>query len=337
MGALCSRVNTEMRGFDLANAVMLAGVAACVLASCHLIHGIDEGTLQPQVDPCAGVECAPEGVCDVRKCDPDTGRCVLDLSAVPSLSQVTGDCKRAECEGGQVVSTPDPADLPIDANPCTEAKCQADVPLLSFLPSGSACNGTGTCDAAGNCSACTSPSECGDPAECGTRTCNGSCGWSFLPAGTVAGTQTAGDCKLSACTGMSEVPEPKADPTDFDDGDPCTEDACSGLSAVHKVMPGAPCDIGVCSAEGTCVECVTAADCASNPKGENCTGNVCGCGSDTHCNSPLRPKCFGGTCGCINNQHCDSPEAPDCLNQDHCGCDSNTNCGAMQCINELCQ
>jgi hypothetical protein len=168
----------------------------------------------------------------------------------------------------------------------------------SLLEGGAAADGGGASGAgtnvgasggggSGGMVACESPSECpGMDTECGTRTCeDGTCGVDAAPEGTVADTQTPGDCISNDCT----------------------DDVCDG--GIPDNVPRAvssECDGGVCNADGNCVECVTGAQC---PLSNICTDRfTCAppsCDDDVQspgetdedCGGTMCPKCeIGQTC-----------------------------------------
>lgn len=91
-----------------------------------------------------------------------------------------------------------------------------------------------------------------------------------------AAPEMPGDCAMYICEadGTLIVME---DPNDLPppDGNECTSPACIGLSPAYPPLPaGTPCTIGgkLCDGLGTCVECVTNAEC---PMGQVCDQNKC--------------------------------------------------------------
>src|SRR5678815_833824 len=68
----------------------------------------------------------------------------------------------------------------------------------------------------------------------------------------------SGNCQILKCEGGVSTPVDSGE--DVDDGNECTEDACSASGATHTVIEGAACHVlkalGSCDAEGECiVEC----------------------------------------------------------------------------------
>ncbi len=69
--------------------------------------------------------------------------------------------------------------------------------------------------------------------------------------------QLLGDCLTRTCAGGALSAEPSPDDT-FDDGNPCTVDACAAGQRSHEpAAAGEPCPTGVCDGAGACVECVS--------------------------------------------------------------------------------
>lgn len=110
----------------------------------------------------------------------------------------------------------------------------------------------------------TSPDTCNQTADCpdDSNPCakpicdNGFCAAEPVNDG-LAPDQVGGDCKTARCIGGEETVEDE--PNDFDDGNPCTEDAClASGEARHEAVPvGGACEVGAaqgeCNREGQCV------------------------------------------------------------------------------------
>lgn len=157
--------------------------------------------------------------------------------------------------------------------------------------------------------ACESPSECpGMDTECGTRTCEGgTCGVDAAPMGTVADSQTPGDCISNECNGsgaINGVPDDADLPNDDND---CTTDVCDrGIPDNVPLAPETECDGGVCNADGNCVECITGAQCPlSNVCTDRFTCAPASCDDDVQnpgetdedCGGTMCPACpIGDTC-----------------------------------------
>lgn len=128
---------------------------------------------------------------------------------------------------------------------------------------------------------CASDSDCPHTA-CSTGTCeSGACSETPVPRGTAVETQTAGDCRVTACDGSGDV---------FDDVDnsdvpattnPCVQATCAdGEPSLPPQDAGMACGTGlVCDGAGACVGCLDATTCP---------------GPDTECQTRT---CVQGTCG----------------------------------------
>ena len=130
---------------------------------------------------------------------------------------------------------------------------------------------------------CTAADECpGTDDECRHRTCvDGACGFENAPAGTPLRRQTPGDCVELACDGMGAVTSNPQGSDVEDDGFQCTSDTCDAGIPQHDPEPeGTRCTQGgkLCSAEGTCVECLSNADCPSGMCSEAMTCGEVPCG-----------------------------------------------------------
>ncbi len=162
-------------------------------------------------------------------------------------------------------------------------------PTVKLLRRGVALAGLGIClascfvDGAGEGTlpqACKEPSDCPDDDNvCTEATClSGFCHAAAVPDG-LALTNEAGDCKTARCeAGVLLVED---DPSDVDDGDPCTADACAVGGATHTPTPGEPCLVGeghgICSEDGNCdIECSASTPCEEIVcQTVKCIENVC--------------------------------------------------------------
>jgi plastocyanin len=138
--------------------------------------------------------------------------------------------------------------------------------------------------------------------------------------------QTPSDCKVNQCDGNGGVMSVNAnDP--IVDGNQCTDDVCTaGVPSNPPSMAGAPCNQmsgAVCSGSGTCVQCVTSADCAATTGGA-CSMFVC-----------QAPTC---TDGIKNNGEgdidCGGACPMQCVNGKTCNADSDCTSGA--CLSNVC-
>ena len=242
---------------------------------------------------CPGIDTA----CQVRSCSA-TSRCgVTNIAAGVALTaQVTGDCKRSQCDGnGQVTTVPDDTDVPVDGNACTMDVCAQGFPSNPSQPrdtpcaqsGGARCNGLAGAEA---CVQCTDASQCpgGPDSECHTRPCSaaGQCAITFANAGTAVSAQVAGDCKRAQCDGSGQVVS-ATDANDLPgDGNVCTKDLCSGSTPSNPVEAArTACSTStgtLCDGSGACVQCLVASDCPGGP--------------DTAC---FTRTCNAGQCGAI--------------------------------------
>jgi hypothetical protein len=107
----------------------------------------------------------------------------------------------------------------------------------------------------------------------------------YVASGTATSAQTANDCQKNQCDGSGNIVS-VADNTDLPltDNNSCTNDTCVTGAPVHTpVAVGTSCTEvvgGKCNALGTCVQCVTGADC-TQPTNEcelaaTCSNGTCG-------------------------------------------------------------
>ena len=130
--------------------------------------------------------------------------------------------------------------------------------------------------------ACVNAPDCPPaPNECVIVTCNGGfCGTSNVAAGTATVGQVIGDCKATQCDGSGAIKTVNDDIDVPDDGNPCTDQACSGgVASSAPSAAGKACGLNlVCDGSGTCVGCVKASDCGvdTDCQQHSCTANQCG-------------------------------------------------------------
>jgi hypothetical protein len=217
-------------------------------------------------------DCGAGTACATYTCDTTTGLCsvtyVPDGQGNPG-GQTAGDCKRMVCNGsGGVVSIADDTDVPDDGNPCTIDGCALGQPTEAPVNAGTPCGSSFQCDGKGACQACLVDADCGTSTACATPACvGGACVTTYVPSGQGnPGGQTAGDCQKIVCDGSGGAAS-IADDTDVpDDGNPCTQDACSQGVPSHALLPpGTACGTGlVCDGVGACVGCLADADCGAS-------------------------------------------------------------------------
>jgi hypothetical protein len=252
----------------------------------------------------------PDTECRARTCSA-AGSCGIAFAAAGTVLsvQVAGDCKRDQCDGsGQVVSMSDGNDLPVDGNGCTEDVCSGSVPSNPFLPARTPCsdNQGSLCDGRGACVQCLAAPDCpgGPDTECRMRTCNaaGRCGIAVVAQGSALANQVVGNCHRDVCDGAGGVSSMVDDSDVFVDGNTCTRDVCSGGTPSNPVAArGTACNDNpgvVCDGAGTCVQCLTDAECDSS--------------RDTPCN---KVHCVLGACPFVPemvNQPLPDPKIGDC-------------------------
>jgi len=118
------------------------------------------------------------------------------------------------------------------------------------------------------------------------------------------------------------TPHTFADPTDVDDGNECTTDACNGTVASHLPRTGQTCSGGFCNAAGRCGRCLDASHCGTPAPcmRYQCLDGECSLGpapAKTLCNGGL-DQCNGaGVCvDCVDNGGC----------EECCACGPNNTC-----------
>lgn len=173
-----------------------------------------------------------------------------------------------------------------------------------------------TSSTSGGGQVCTAPGTCpGVDDACQHRTClGGQCGMAFSPSGTLGPSQTPGDCKKQVCDGAGAVITVPDTSDVVDDGNACTLELCDAQGPSHPFKAaGAACAQGggtVCDGQGTCVECVTGANCASGVCAQNhCASSSCADGvknggeTSVDCGGAACVPCTAGK-GCSKNTDC---------------------------------
>ncbi|MBI5534687.1 MAG: TonB-dependent receptor [Deltaproteobacteria bacterium] len=208
----------------------------------------------------AATQCAgTDTECHQRTCNSNTCGVFNTPSGTATSSQTAGDCHQNQCDGnGNIVNAIDNADVPVDANECTDNVCTAGVPSNPPTASGAACTiGGNFCNGLGACVQCVAAGTCpGSDTECQTRTCiSYTCGLSFQPGGTVTSSQTAGDCHQNQCDGAGAIVNAILDTDVPVDGNVCTNDVCTAGVPSNPLLPaGTSCGAGLaCNASGSCV------------------------------------------------------------------------------------
>ncbi|MBM4397526.1 MAG: hypothetical protein FJ087_17800 [Deltaproteobacteria bacterium] len=100
----------------------------------------------------------PASTCTFRTCDDGACGTANVAPGAPATQQTAGDCKVVNCDGdgAAVAPVPEPADVPDDANPCTEDLCTAGAPSNDPVAAGTGCGEPGgpVCDGEGACVEC---------------------------------------------------------------------------------------------------------------------------------------------------------------------------------------
>jgi hypothetical protein len=199
-----------------------------------------------------------------------------------------------------------PAD---DGNQCTLDVCSSGSPAHPASASGLACNQSGgaKCDGQGACVACLAASDCpGVDTDCAKRACNaGTCVVENAPVGTPAATQVAGDCRANRCDGAGNVANVVEDSDIPVDGNPCTDDVCTGgVGSNPGTVAGVPCGNGnLCDGTGVCVGCLSASDCPGADS--ECAVRTCTSGACGMLFAPADTLVSGQTAGDCRSNRCD--------------------------------
>lgn len=181
---------------------------------CDIGRACTEGTdcLSGFCDGTACVECLLPGDCPAPASTCQAATCLLGVCGVediaegePATAQEPGDCEVLRCDGkGNGAPELDPADVPVDGNPCTDDRCVAGTPSNPKLDAGTPCGEGGApggpvCDGDGACVECLDP-PCpvvllagGGPSGVVTGQFRAGKGWTLA---TVAGSGPAASASL---------------------------------------------------------------------------------------------------------------------------------------------
>lgn len=224
-------------------------------------------------NPCTIDTCLSEGVCGWSH-----------LEDGPLLAQIAGDCKRAECADGVLVSMIDDADIEDDVESCTTDTCANGFPMHTALEENTSCTigeSVGSCKSGTCIIECNAQNPCEDSNPCTEDLCNASIGsCTFVPLDgtpTPGAAPIAGDCKLSICVAGKDTAID--DDSDIpDDANTCTLDVCTnGVPSNPAQAAGTPCmpgDTNVCDGASACVECTEPSHCVNIVEDE-CTKRTC--------------------------------------------------------------
>jgi hypothetical protein len=268
--------------------------------------------------------------CQYRTCTGGTCGVAYAASGTAISTQTSADCKTWVCDGaGGVVEVPDDSDVPADdGNDCARVTCSQGSPLTVYRDPGFPCGDAGAvCNGSGVCGGCATAADCpGEDTECRIRTCDaGQCGYDDTPAGTPISSQQPGDCKQIQCDGAGGTVE-LVDDNDAppDDGNQCTENACSGGVPYPPKPLGTECNQSLgalCDGKGACIkqalngaECVLDVQCLSFM----CVDGYC-------CNSACTRACQAcdvpgnvGNCVYTPGAHCNENGGTICDSSGQC-------------------
>lgn len=169
------------------------------------------------------------------------------------------DCQRQACQGGQLVSQSDEAEVAEDdGDSCTVEVCRQGQPALDLQDDGTPCTRgakAGTCVQGACVVECATDVECDDQEPCSDDACVGdTCQYVPNDGATPAGASAPHDCKRLACKGGKATLVP--DPDDLPEASDCQVPSCASDGTPMLVLrpDGAPCpQDGAFCREGACV------------------------------------------------------------------------------------
>ncbi len=277
---------------------------ACALGSCV---------------PGAGIDCSSlDGDCGIGVCNTITGACEVQAanegaSCDDGTACTTGDtCSAGVCSGAPV-----PACQPCivvadcdDGNPCSDEACVDGACV--FTGNTAPCEDGDPCTSGDICAngLCSSggATDCDDGNPCTDDSCDSLTGCvnaaNMVPCDDGAPCTTNDTCTGGVCSGTL-IPKCTlcVDDNDCDDGNVCTDDACSAGSCIFTANT-ATCDDGdACTVGDVCA----GETCISGPPLDCDDGNLC---TDDSCDTAL---------GCLNIDNvdpCDDGDA--CTTGDAC-------------------
>jgi len=267
-------------------------------------------------DDCTALPADDE--CKTRTCVSNQCGESYTLDLTPVNAQVPGDCHQTVCNGlGNTKSVVDDNDVFSDGNDCTVDECTNGTYSQHNAQQGTSCGTNGLCDNNGQCVGCNVAADCGADTDCMWWTCNTNhCAQHFQAPNTlVPGQQTPNDCKKVVCDGNGgqTLANDDAD-VPVDDGNGCTDEACSNGTPIHPAN-SAPCDDGqFCNGTDTCANkaCTLHA-------GDPCAGNV------GNANNNCKESCNEGAKSCSAND----PDGSSCV--DGLFCNGTDKCASGVC------
>jgi hypothetical protein len=240
----------------------------------------------------------PDPLCGLGRCV--DGACELEIRPGEAITnQVPGDCKVNVCSlTGELLVWMDPADRPLDGNPCTFDDCLGDTPIHPALPDTSPCPGEdsgicvlGQCE---DCSVALGIVTCPGNLECiGTRcdpaTCND---------GIKADPETHQDCGGPDCAPCEESESCLEDRDCL--SNVCTNNVCQKSTHI----------------DGEKNDSETGVDCGYKTGPQYMCDDGEGCGASTDCASRV---CYLGVC-----------QVPTCTDSIQNGAETGVDCGAPE-------
>ncbi len=248
-----------------------------------------------QAGTCVGtnpVACQPLDQCHVAgTCDPQSGSCSNPAQIDGTTCHDGNSCTLADtCQAGACTGGPPPnCD---DGNVCTTDSC--DPSLGCVHQDNAATCAAARCDnglfyAASTCAAGLCPVQvvtaCDDGNTCTTDSCDAVLGCQHA--------SNAATCRAAACDGLvhsgAAICANGACPSvvavdDCDDGNPCTDDACTSATGCSRTFNTATCDDG--NPRTTADQCVNGV----------CVGIGCTCIGINECCDGCLPRNEAGTC-----------------------------------------
>ena len=269
---------------------------------------------------CAGTDDS----CKTRTCV--SGMCGFNFTAVGTdlpTGQTASDCKILECDGqGNIITSPDNADLPVDGNPCTKDVCTAGVPSNPLEPNNTPCGNGYICNSMGACkkinaSTCAMATECASGNCVDGYCCDTSCA------------QLCRACNLPGNEGKcTVVPAGYADNTCMS---PKSCDGTTGNNACTTKYPmGYPCSTGSQCGSGMCIDGVCCSStCLGTCQACNITGNLGTCANvPLGQEDPIATTACTGVFSCNGAGACLLDNGQPCMNNGEC---VSNNCTAMTC------
>jgi hypothetical protein len=202
-----------------------SGISTCLAGG---VWGPCSGEVLPNLEVCDGIDNNCNGVVD------EGGVC----SSIEVCDGIDNDGDGQIDEGFDLLS--DPMNCGgcgnVCAGVCVNGACQ-----ITCAPQGTPCDDGNACTVG----------------EVQDGACNCISGM-FLPAGSTAAAQVAGDCQMLVCDGMGGITS-VVDNADVPvDGNDCTFDVCvAGMPSNTPSPSGTPCLSGTCDGTGTCVQTCT--------------------------------------------------------------------------------